>query len=214
MPVLWICLGLVALLAAVVLIRAIRFVPAERSASREPLRMPECPEAVAEKLSAAIRHPTISLAPDHPERESAMMALHAEIERLFPRFHAVAEKHVINGFSLAYRWKGKTGDNPALIMAHMDVVPIASGTEGDWTYPPFSGAIADGFVWGRGTLDIKSHLICSLEAAEWLLEEGFVPEHDYWFAFGHDEEIGGVDGAMKMAEWFARQGIRFFLAAR
>ena len=209
MPVLWICLGLLLLLAAIVLVRAIRFVPAAAATKRAPLRMPENPNSVAEKLSAAIRQPTISFAPGHPEREAAMKALHAELERLFPKFHAVTEKHVINEFSLAYRWKGKTGDNPALVMAHMDVVPIASGTEADWTHPPFSGAIADGFVWGRGALDIKSHLVCSLEAAEWLMTEDFVPEHDYWFAFGHDEEIGGVDGATKMAEWFAAQGIRF-----
>ncbi len=53
----------------------------------------------------------------------------------------------------------------------------------------------DGIVWGRGTLDIKNQLIGIMEAAEELLKQGFRPERTIHFAFGHDEETGGVNGA-------------------
>ena len=50
--------------------------------------------------------------------------------------------------------------------AHMDVVPIEPGTESSWTHPPFSGDVADGFIWGRGTLDDKVGVMAILEAVE------------------------------------------------
>jgi acetylornithine deacetylase/succinyl-diaminopimelate desuccinylase-like protein len=58
-------------------------------------------------------------------------------------------------------------------MAHQDVVPIEPGTEGDWDQPPFSGALADGYVWGRGTLDTKGKLMAVCEAVDRLAAEGF-----------------------------------------
>lgn len=209
MPVLIAILCILAVIAIIVMVRTLRFRPLPAAGNPEPLKMPVNPDAIAEKMAAVVRVPSISFPTPHPEREAAMRDMHETLERQFPVFHANTEKTVVNGYSLAYRWKGKSDTTPALILAHMDVVPIAPGTEEDWTHPPFSGDIADGFVWGRGTLDIKSHLVCSLEAAEWLMGEGFVPEHDIWFAFGHDEEIGGHEGAMKMEKWFAEKGIRF-----
>ncbi len=200
---------LVVLIAAVVLVRAVRFRPPVRANAPEPLPMPPDAMAVAEKMAAAVRIPTISTHPDHPERTDAMLAYHAEMERLFPRVHGAMERTVVNGLSLVYRWPGKSSKEPVCVMAHMDVVPVESGTEQDWKHGPFSGDIADGFVWGRGTLDIKSHMICALEAAEWLLAEGFTPARDIWFAFGHDEEAGGHDGASRMVAWFREKGVHF-----
>ena len=200
---------LLVLIAVVVLVRALRFRPPVRAAAAAPLPMPPDASVIAEKMAAAVRVPTISVHPEHPERQEAMLAYHAELERLFPRVHAAMERTVVNGLSLVYRWPGKSPKEPACIMAHMDVVPVEAGTGQDWTHGPFSGDIADGFVWGRGTLDIKSHMVCALEAAEWLLDEEFTPERDIWFAFGHDEEIGGREGASRLVEWFRDKGVRF-----
>ncbi len=61
-------------------------------------------------------------------------------------------------------------------MGHQDVVPVIVGTEAEWAHPPFAGRIADGIVWGRGTLDDKSSMTGLLEAAELLLRDGFEPE--------------------------------------
>ena len=80
-------------------------------------------------------------------------------------------------------------------MGHQDVVPVETGTEAKWTHAPFSGEIADGFIWGRGTLDDKMTVIGLLEAADILLAKGFQPKRTIYFAFGQDEEIGGLQGA-------------------
>ena len=69
----------------------------------------------------------------------------------------------------------------------MDVVAIEDGTEKDWKYPPFSGAIEEGFVWGRGTLDIKIQVLSILEAVETLLKEDYKPDRDIYLAFGFDK---------------------------
>lgn len=78
-----------------------------------------------------------------------------------------------------------------------------------WEYLPFSGAVADGRVYGRETLDMKGMLFSLLEAANELIERGFQPERDIWFAFGHDEEVGGLHGATYIANYFKEQGITF-----
>nr|WP_328514912.1 M20/M25/M40 family metallo-hydrolase [Ralstonia syzygii] len=70
-------------------------------------------------------------------------------------------------------------------------MPVAPGTEGDWTEPPFAGVVKDGMVWGRGAWDDKGNLIAQMEAAELLAASGFRPRRTIHFAFGADEEIGG-----------------------
>ena len=55
-------------------------------------------------------------------------------------------------------------------------------------------------MWGRGALDTKSTLIALLEAVESLLAAGYQPERTILLAFGHDEEIGGANGAKRIAE--------------
>jgi len=59
--------------------------------------------------------------------------------------------------------------------------------------------VADGFIWGRGALDAKVGVICLLEAAAALLAEGYKPQRTLLFAFGHDEEVGGWQGAGERA---------------
>ena len=87
---------------------------------------------------------------------------------------------------------------PVVLMGHLDVVPVAPGTEKSWTQPAYSGAINDGFVYGRGALDYKSAVIAILEAVEQLLQEGFEPTRTIYLAFGGDEEVGGTTGAQEI----------------
>ncbi len=86
------------------------------------------------------------------------------------------------------------------------MVPAEDGDE--WRHAPFSGDIAEGFVWGRGSQDIKLTLVCALRAAERLLERGFAPRRTIYFAFGGDEEIGGYRGARLTGEKLASRGVR------
>ncbi len=68
--------------------------------------------------------------------------------------------------------------------------------------------IADGFIWGRGALDDKSGVIAQLEAATHLLKTGFAPKRTVYFSFGHDEELGGGEGAANVAKYLQDQGVQ------
>jgi carboxypeptidase PM20D1 len=115
----------------------------------------------------------------------------------------------VNGDGLLFRWEGTdTSAPPILFMAHQDVVPFEPGTESQWTHPPFDGAIADGFIWGRGAIDDKGSLIGLFEAFESLIAEGYKPARTIFLASGFDEEVGGREGAKRIAEELARRGIK------
>jgi carboxypeptidase PM20D1 len=89
----------------------------------------------------------------------------------------------------------------------MDVVPIEPGTEDKWEHDPFAGHIAEGFIWGRGAIDNKSAVVGTLEAVEMLLGEGFRPTRTVYLAYGHDEEVGGADGARQIAWLLKSRGV-------
>src|SRR5258708_5774001 len=79
-------------------------------------------------------------------------------------------------YSLLYTGRGAAPARPAIVpLAPLDVVPAEVTAATAWTHPPFAGAIADGFVWGRGALDDKIAAISELEAVEHLLASGFRP---------------------------------------
>ncbi len=92
------------------------------------------------------------------------------------------------------------GDGPApplLLYGHVDVVP----TEGqDWTHPPFEGVIEDGFVWGRGTLDMKGGVAMLLAAALRAARDEVELAGDLMVMIVSDEEAGGEAGAAYMVE--------------
>jgi carboxypeptidase PM20D1 len=208
MLVLWIVLSVIAAIVFIVTIKTLAFkLPQE---SVQPMEIPGG-MACAEKLAEAIRIPTVSYIDTAKTDWAAFEGFHALLQKQFPLFHAKCEKAVISGYSLVYCWPGadKSAKKPALITAHMDVVPVEAGTEKDWKHDPFGGELADGCIWGRGTLDVKIHLIASLEAAEKLIQEGYTPPRDVYFAFGHDEETGGKEGAVFIADYFKDQGIAF-----
>ncbi len=166
-------------------------------------------KAAAERLGEAVRIRTISESRDAPVAAEAFDALHALLDRSYPLVAAQLKKEVIGGHSLLYTWKGSNPSlKPALFMGHMDVVPVEPGTEDQWTHPPYSGKIADGAIWGRGTLDDKLSVLAILEAAEYQLSKGFKPARTLYFAFGHDEEIGGENGAGKISTHLKDQGVQ------
>jgi len=166
--------------------------------------------AVVERLAGAIRFRTIS----HDDRSDfdadAFLAFHDYLRRSFPRVHEQAEVSVINGYSLLFRVAGSDPSlKPVLFMGHMDVVPVDAVTLSEWTHDPFAGTVADGMIWGRGTMDDKLSVMSLLEATEALLAEGDRPARSLYLAFGHDEEAGGFQGAQAVAKHLAEQGIEF-----
>ncbi len=156
--------------------------------------------ALAEGLAQALRIPTISRAGGQAIDDAAFAAFHALLAARYPRVHAQLVIERIGAWSLLMHWQGSdSAPKPALLAAHMDVVPVEPGTEARWSHPAFDGVIADGKVWGRGALDNKSALMAQLEALEGLLAQGYAPQRTLYFAYGHDEEIGGRDGAARIA---------------
>ena len=163
--------------------------------------------AAARRLSTAVTFQTVSSREAGVHDPATFTAFHEFLEDSLPRVHETLARRKIAQFSLLYKWPGRdTTLKPVLVMAHQDVVPATDSQS--WTQPPFSGVIEDGYVWGRGTMDDKSALMGCLEAAEQLIASGFQPARTVYFAFGHDEEIGGP-GALAMAEHLTLRDIRF-----
>jgi carboxypeptidase PM20D1 len=166
-------------------------------------------QGAARRLSEAIRFQTISNFLNPEQDAEALRGLRAHIEQSFPAFHAAAKREVIGQHSLLYTWEGLDPKaQPIALLAHQDVVPVAPGTEKDWQQRPFDGAIADGFIWGRGSWDDKGNLYSMLEAAEQMAKDGFRPKRTVYFAFGHDEEVAGTRGAKAIAAALAARGVR------
>ena len=154
-----------------------------------------------------MQFPTVSLVDEEDDR-TPFYELHAYLEEEYPQVHEVATRELVNGLTPHYVIEGADSEAPHVVfLAHLDVVPVESGTEDDWSHPSFSGAVEEGFVWGRGTLDNKHNMMAMLEAAEAWLEEGGRPEHTLHFVFGHDEEIGGLQGAKAVAQSMEEQGL-------
>ncbi|MCK7503330.1 MAG: M20/M25/M40 family metallo-hydrolase [Desulfobacterales bacterium] len=95
------------------------------------------------------------------------------------------------------RIAGTENLKPLMINHHIDVVAADSS---QWTHPPFSGAVADGFVWGRGTLDTKGLGVMFLLALESLLQEGVKFRRPLVFTAVPDEEPGGDNGMRWLVE--------------
>jgi acetylornithine deacetylase/succinyl-diaminopimelate desuccinylase-like protein len=84
-----------------------------------------------------------------------------------------------------------------LIHGHLDVVPAEPA---DWSVHPFSGAVEDGYVWGRGAVDMKDMVGMTLAVARHLKRDGIVPPRDLVFAFVSDEEHGGTYGCQWLVD--------------
>ena len=141
-----------------------------------------------EHLSRALQFETTSYLDTSRIRYDQFDALHSFLKESYPHVLAAGTWEEI-GHSLLITLPGQNPDlRPALFMAHQDVVPLVKGTEHDWKHGPFSGDIADGYIWGRGAMDIKEMLIGILESAEYLLASGRQLNRTLILAFGEDEE--------------------------
>ncbi|KXZ55981.1 hypothetical protein GPECTOR_2g1533 [Gonium pectorale] len=174
---------------------------------------PKLDEAAAlGRFRRLITFPTVSnvSAPDHVANPQAFHDLLAALEESYPRVWQQLNVEAVGsgGLSRLITWAGSDPAlPPILFVSHLDVVPVTPGTEDEWTHPPWSGALAGGFVWGRGSLDTKFSAAALLEAAEGALAAGWAPERTIMLAFGHDEEVGGALGAGAIAQLLRSRGV-------
>ncbi len=192
-----------AVLFTVILIRTATFVPKE---APRPEPSPENfeSEKAVRALSQLIRCRTVSRYDPALEDDAEFEKLYALLPELYPRVYETCTLTRLPDRALLFCWKGKSAEHPSVMMAHYDVVPVE---EAGWEKPPFDAVIEDGVMWGRGTLDTKVTFSGILSAADHLIESGFCPENDVYFAFSGGEEVNGM-GAVRIVDWFRENGIR------
>ena len=175
----------------------------------EPIALTEIDgEEVANHIGLAIQMKTINHVDPDKVDPIPFQGLHNLISMLYPEVEEYLEREVIGNYSLLYTWKGNDSNlDPIALTAHMDVVPAREDPASGWTYPPFSGTVADGYVWGRGAIDCKGVMIGILEAVNFLLKVGFQPRRTVYLAFGEDEEVSGARGAAQIARTLKDRGV-------
>ena len=203
MMALYIVLGIIGLLLAVILIRSALFRPkAQPESAREEVSFNR--DKAVNALAELIKCKTVSYNDPTLEDDAEFQKLDALLPVLYPRVFDVCSVRQLPDRALLLRWPGKSEKDPAVLMAHYDVVPV---DEEKWEKPPFEAIIEDGVLWGRGSLDTKVTLNGILYAANSLIGKGFRPEHDIWFAFSGGEEINGK-GAPNIVKYFVDHGIQ------
>ncbi len=198
--------GLVAVLVvliAVIIIRAMKFNP-EEVLGIEKVYVKVDGKRAVDNLSTLVKIPTISVVDTENGEYSNHEKFIEKLLSLYPNIVKKAKFERIEGYGLVFKIEGKIDGRPSVLMSHYDVVPVEGQ---NWTFDPFSGEVVDGYVLGRGTIDTKGTLVCTCEAVETMLEDGFVPENDVYLCFGGDEEIGG-DMCKIVVEHLKNQGVR------
>lgn len=164
-------------------------------------------QAAAQHLSQAVQIQTVSHQDAAENRLGEWDRLQGWLAATYPRAHAAMQKQAL-GKTLVFTWPGSdSAAQPIIVMAHQDVVPVTPGTEKDWKHQPFAGTIAEGAVWGRGSIDDKGSLVALFEGLEALATQGFKPRRTIILVAGHDEEAGGT-GAAAAAEELAARKVR------
>jgi len=203
--------GVVALLGGVVAVRTASFKPATQvdlSAVKIAAATPVDQAQAALHLSQAIQILTISHQNKAENDWAEWDKLHAWLATTYPAAHAAMTREILPNKALVYTWQGSDPSlAPIILMGHQDVVPVTAGTEGDWKHAPFAGEIAEGAVWGRGSIDDKGTLVMMFEAAEAMAAKGFKPKRTVIFVSGQDEEAGGT-GAQAAAALLKARGVK------
>ncbi|WP_029902713.1 M20/M25/M40 family metallo-hydrolase [Prevotella sp. 10(H)] len=191
-------------------------------------------EKAIKRLVGGIRIPTVSNEVYENTNFKPFDEFKAYLPKVYPQIYRNMDTLTVNNYGLVFHWKGKNKNlKPILFLSHYDVVPVIgydvsaeiatdtifqpddtpveriNSVQTKWDYSPFSGTVINGRIYGRGTLDMKGMLFSLFEAADDLITEGWQPERDIWFAFGHDEEVSGRQGAVHIADYFKQQGITF-----
>lgn len=190
------------ILIAVIIIRTLNFKPkAQPLVSNEEIDFNK--DKAVESLRELVRCKTVSYRDSSLEDNTEFEKLISLLPKLYPNVFKTCSFDILEDRALLFKWKGKNNGEPAVLMAHYDVVPV---NEELWEKPPFEAIIEDGVIWGRGTLDTKVTFNGVLFSAETLIADGFVPENDIYFAFSGGEEINGK-GASNIVDYLEQNGI-------
>ncbi|KAL4226044.1 hypothetical protein ACF0H5_014032 [Mactra antiquata] len=161
------------------------------------------------RFQDAIRFRTVSTAiSDYNTEELAKFVQY--IVSAYPDLHSssLLQYEIVANYSLLYTVPGTDSSlTPYLLMAHLDVVPADPAA---WEAEPFGADIINDFIYGRGTIDFKHGVMGILEALNFYVSNGKQPERSFYVAFGHDEEVSGLDGAQAISDLLWNRGVRKF----
>ena len=193
----------VLIFAAVIVTRAVRFVPeTEEPVQAEEMELPR--EKIVADMADMIRCKTVSYYDEELIDRKEFFKFEELLKERFPLIQANCVFEKIGKTGLLYHLKGERDTEPVVFMAHYDVVPV---NEAGWEKPAVDAVIEDDVMWGRGTLDTKGTLLGVMEACELLLSKGFKPKQDMYLAFSGEEEVSG-QSCPDMVSWFEKKGIR------
>ncbi|MBN9298845.1 MAG: M20/M25/M40 family metallo-hydrolase [Filimonas sp.] len=223
---------LIALIAIVVVVKTYTYPFVKIESTTAGSQSFAADEGALRRFSGGIQLPTVSNADYAQFNYQPFDTFITYLRRTYPVVFSSTENYTVNKYGIVIHWKGKNSAlKPVLFLSHYDVVPPGNYSGKDsshsifspddkplppigaiadvWEHAPFSGNVAGGRIYGRGTLDMKNMLFSLMEAMNNLLAQQFVPSRDIYFAFGHDEEVGGTHGALEIAKDFKAKGISF-----
>ncbi len=194
--------ALVLVFALIILIRTLAFKPRlNRVIDKFEIEFDR--EKAVKNLQELIKFKTISYKDASLEDANEFEAFIDNLPNIYPSVFKTCEFTRFEDRALLLKWKGKNNGKPAVMMSHYDVVPV---NEDLWSVPPFEAVIKDGSLWGRGSVDTKVTFNGALTSAENLINQGFIPENDIYFAFSGNEEVNGK-GAPNIVNYFKENGI-------
>lgn len=203
MEIIYSLIGLFVLLFVIILVNTINFKPILYPEMKKKHEIDEV--RVLESLSQKIKIPTISYLDPKRVNKKAFLNFKQHLKDRYPLINERATYKEI-GTGVIYHIKGKKQDEPTVLMAHFDVVPV----EGNWTFEPFCGDIDQSHIYGRGTLDTKSSLNAIMEALEFSLSKNKTFKNDLYISFSGDEEIYGPTQHL-MVEYFKKENIKPYM---
>ena len=203
MIILYIILGLIAVLLAVLLLNTVfQTHRARKLVGEHPTFTDETLKVYGETFSRMLQSATVSVKDSYDDTEFAK--LRSVLETDFPLLHKKAERKIFSDDCWMYKIPGRDSSRNILLMSHHDVV----AADTDWTMPAFDGIIKDGKVYGRGAADTKGSLCAILFAAEEMLQAGVTPPVNLYIVSSHNEELGG-DGMAATLAYCQENGITF-----
>ena len=195
-------ISIILILLFIIILRTILFKPNNSIyENNENIEFDE--DKAIDNLAKLVRCKTVSYFDHSLEDDAEFEKLVSLLPSLYPKVYENLSLLRLDGRALLFHWIGQEKGDPAVFMAHYDVVPV---DEKGWDMPPFEAIIKDNAMWGRGTLDTKVTFNGVLSAAENLLNKGYKPKHDIYFAFSGGEEVNGP-GAENIVKYFMENNI-------
>lgn len=201
LPCLYGILGVLGLLIVIILVRALMFKDKTNYEIKTDFKYEE--DDIVNKLGQLVKIPTISYENKERIDFKQFELLIKTCKKLYPNVFEKCEFTQTKEYAIKFKLAGLSSENPTVLMAHYDVVPVTEG----WDYDPFLGEVIGDSIYGRGTFDTKCTMACALSALEKALEKGYTPKNDLYLCFGSNEEVYG-DSQVKIVEEFKNLGIK------